>query len=129
MPLGLWKSKWEIHREDMKRYFAELDRRHAEWREERGRSEERFREERARSEQWWTEFREESRAQHAELLARLDRNERNIVAMLQTMIDELRAVRREVREATDAVSAGTEAIFKLIDRFDEFEGRPPGRAA
>ncbi len=30
MPLGLWKSKWEIHREDMTRFWAEMDRRHEE---------------------------------------------------------------------------------------------------
>jgi hypothetical protein len=30
MPLGLWKSKWEIHREDMARQRAEAERRSAE---------------------------------------------------------------------------------------------------
>jgi hypothetical protein len=39
MPLGLWKSKWEILREDMAR-------RDADWREERAGAEEKWNEER-----------------------------------------------------------------------------------
>jgi hypothetical protein len=30
MPLGLWKSKWEIHREDMDRYRVEAERHYEE---------------------------------------------------------------------------------------------------
>lgn len=40
--------------------------------------------------------------------------------------DELRALRGEAHDLIDAVNTGTEAILKLIDRFDESEGRPPG---
>ena len=90
MPLGLWKSKSEIYREEM-------DRRHAEWREG-----------------------------HDELMARIDENQRETMAAFKIAIDELRALRREVRDLTDAVNANTEAILKLIDRFDQREGRPPG---
>jgi hypothetical protein len=34
MPLGLWKNKWEIHREDMARHQQEADRRSEEHRAE-----------------------------------------------------------------------------------------------
>jgi hypothetical protein len=46
------------------------------------------------------------------------------------VIEELIAVRKELTltriELTDAVNANTEAILRLIDRFDQWEGRPPG---
>lgn len=94
MPLGLWKSKVEIYRE-------ENDRRHAEWKVERA----------------------ESRERHEELMARLDRQHRGV-------IEELIAVRKELTltriKLTDAVNANTKAILRLIDRFDQWEGRPPG---
>lgn len=79
MPLGLWKSNAERHRETMT-VLAE---------------------------------------QHRETMAALTAN-----------TEELIALRKEVTlmriELTDAINANTEAILKLIDRFDEWEGRPPG---
>lgn len=108
MPLGLWKSKWEIHREEM-------DRREAERRAETERREAK-----------WSEERAESSRRHDEVMAQLKENDRNLTAMLKMVTDELIALRREVHELTDAVHAQTEAILRLIDRFDEFEGRPPG---
>ncbi len=76
MPLGLWKGKVEIYRE-------ENDRRHAEWQVERA--------------EW--------RERHEELMARIDANLREVMA---------------------ALKANTEAILRLIDRFDQWEGRTPG---
>jgi chromosome segregation ATPase len=115
MPLGLWKSKWEIHREEMARRDAEwreeMDRRHAEWQQERADAQA----ERVKAEK-----------RHEELIARLDKNQEETMAAFNLVVDELRGLRREVRDVTDAVNANTEAILKLIDRFDQWEGRPPG---
>lgn len=111
MPLGLWKSKVEIYRE-------ENDRRHAEWVE--------WRDEMKRRDDEWREERAEWRKSHDELKAQIDENHRETMAAFKIAIDELRALRREVRDLTDAVNANTEAILRLIDRFDEWEARPPG---
>lgn len=74
MPLGLWKSKWEIHREDMARYREESERRsaehHAKMERDREKTErffEEMRAERVKSDERWIEVREECRelrAQH-----------------------------------------------------------------
>ena len=65
MPLGLWKCKWEIHREDMTGFWAETDRRPLRGTEEP----------------------------------------------------------LELVELKTAVNAQTEAILKLVDRFEEWERR------
>jgi hypothetical protein len=115
MPLGLWKSKWEIYRE-------EIDRRDAEWREDRAKFDGR-----------WLELREETRDLRADydrevaetrlfnraLLIRMEKTYGNLNA---TMV----YVGEGLAELKAAVQAQTEAILKLVDRFDEYEGRPPG---
>lgn len=191
MPLGLWKSKWEIHREDMARFWTEMDRgheevqaklrreqeesdrrhaaamgqierereesagRHAEFQAQMERRDRDFEEEKARrdkervesEERWaklqeesdrrWTELQEksdalreetrrefaETRSFNREMLIRLERSERNVEAALKMMSDEIVGLRREVHDLTDAVSAQTEAILRLVDRFEEFGGR------
>jgi chromosome segregation ATPase len=122
MPFGLWKSKLEIYRE-------ENDRRHAEWREQMDRRDKEWAEskaERAEAEAERAKADAEWRKRHDELLARIDKNQQESMAAFKIAIDELRAVRREVHDLVDAVNANTEAILKLSDRFDEWEGRPPG---
>jgi hypothetical protein len=59
-------------------------------------------------------------------MARIDENQRETMAAFKIVIEELRGIRRELNDLTDAVNANTEAVLKLIDRFDHFEGRPPG---
>jgi hypothetical protein len=122
MPLGLWKSKVEIYREENDRRHAEwqkdMDRRDAEWAE--------WRAERAKAEAERAKASAEWRERHDELMARIDENQRETMAAFKIVIDELRAMRREVHDLKDAVNANTEAILKLIDRFDQWEGRPPG---
>ena len=115
MPFGLWKSKWEIYREEM-------DRRHAEWQKDQDRRDAEWRTYCAKSDEQWAEWRE----RHDELIARIDKNQQETMAAFEIVIKELRGLRREVHDLTDAVNANTEAILKLIDRFDECEGRPPG---
>ena len=144
MPLGLWKSKWEIHREEMARRDAEWrewrtrsDEQRAEWRKEADRRDAESGAYWAKSDEQWAEWRAEAKAErakadaewrerHDELMARLEENHRETMAAFKIAIDELRAVRSEVHDLIDAVKANTEAILKLIDRFDEYEGRPPG---
>jgi hypothetical protein len=147
MPLGLWKSKWEIHREEMARRDAEWrewrtksDEQWAEWRKEADRRDAESGAYWAKSDEQWAEWRAERaeakaerakadaewRERHDELMARLEENHRETMAAFKIAIDELRAVRGEVHDLIDAVKANTEAILKLIDRFDEWEGRPPG---
>lgn len=139
MPLGLWKSKWEIHREDMERYREEAKRRDEEWREEAKCHREEVREERAKSDARWVGLREEcrdlrvsydhelgeTRRSTQEILARMEQNERNIEAALKMMGEQIVAMRKELHECTDAVKAQTQAIFKLVDRFEDPDGRPP----
>jgi seryl-tRNA synthetase len=121
MPLGLWKSKWEIHREDMERFREEVDRRDVEYRGDRARSDER-----------WVELQEETRDLRAdyngeiaetrlfnrELLARLEKTYGNVGATMELVGD-------EVHELKAAVDAQTEAILRLVDRFEGTDGRPP----
>ncbi|HTT94787.1 MAG TPA: hypothetical protein VMF55_08945 [Solirubrobacterales bacterium] len=63
-------------------------------------------------------------------MERLDESHRETMAALSAITEELVATRKELTltriELTDAVNANREAIFKLIDRFDEWDGRPPG---
>jgi hypothetical protein len=182
MPLGLWKSKWQLLREDLLRrdeeWWDRTAHRDEEWRtnseardeELRAATAERDREWRAtveaRDEQWratteardnelrataaardeewlewraaaeerdreWREWRATSEARaeerHRELIAKLDENNRGIETALEILTKEVVGMRTEVHESTDSVKSQTEGIFRLIDRFDEFEGRrPPG---
>jgi chromosome segregation ATPase len=128
MPLGLWKSKWEIHREDMERLWAEVDRQHAEWREERAKIDAEFRDMRGRSDEIGEETRDlradydrevaEARLFNRELLIRLEKTYTNLGATLELMGERIAA-------NTEEVKAQTEAILKLVDRFEDPEGRPP----
>jgi hypothetical protein len=132
MPSGLWKSEWQLLRED-------LNRRDQEWREDLRRRDEQREQERREwrveseaRDQEWREWRDASEARaderHRELIATLDENGRNIETALEVMTREIVGMRTEVHECTDSVKSQTEGLFRLIDRFDEFEGRrPPGR--
>jgi len=168
MPLGLWKSKWEIHREDMERrsaehreyieryreecekqraehrqamdrHRAETERRDAEHRERMECLAEEMRDERAASEGRWLKLGEEARELrekydheltetrrfNREMLTRLDKAFANLQTTLGLMGDEIIAMRGEIHELKGAVDAQTEAIMKLVDRFEDPEGRPP----
>jgi|GEM_PF-2944401 len=125
MPFGLWKSKWEIHREES----ARLD---AEHRERMERFSEEMREERAAAEGRWLQLGEETselrakydrelaetRRFHREMLAQLDKTYTNLTATMQLVVDELHELKLTVR-------AQTEAIMKLVDRFEAWERRWP----
>jgi hypothetical protein len=148
MPLGLWKSKREIHREDMTRFWAEMERRHeevqaqmdrhreeairrtAEYRAETDRRDAEYRDERAEADRRWTDLQEksdrlradydrelaESRRFNSEVLLRMDKTYANLNATLVYVGEEL-------AELKAAVNAQTEAIMKLVDRFEEWEKR------
>jgi hypothetical protein len=132
MPLGLWTSKWEIHREDMARYREESERRDAEHQERMERFAEEMREERAAAEGRWLQLGEEThelrerydrelaetRRLNREMLARLDKTYANLTATMQLVVDELHELKLTVR-------AQTEAILKLVDRFEGWERRWP----
>lgn len=121
MPLGLWKSKWEIHREDMERHREESERRGAEYRGE-------LREQRLRSDLIAAETRDlradyerelsETRVFNRELLLRMEKTYANLNASLVYVGEELSELKAAVRAQTDA-------IMRLVDRFEEPEGRPP----
>jgi predicted nuclease with TOPRIM domain len=157
MPLGLWKSKWEIHREDMARQREEAERRSAEHdkkmarlteeserrsaehREKMDRFYEEMREERAAAESRWLQLGEETgelrekydrelaeaRRFNREMLTRLEKTYAHLGTALGVMGDEVIAMRGEIHELKGAVDAQTEAIMKLVDRFEDPEGRPP----
>ena len=105
MPLGLWKSRWEIHREEMAEHREDTERQWAEYREERAKVDAEFADMRERSD----DLRDECR--------------RDIKAAMELVGDQLLAMRKELHENTDAVRAQTEAILKLVDRFEAWEGR------
>lgn len=180
MPLGLWKSKWEIHREDMVRFWSEMDRRHDEFqrqmerrdkelaeekdrrdrelKEEKARREEesarrdreleeraerqaaldaQYREEREReraeSEQRWRELREESdalRDDYNRELAQTRQFNREILLRMEKTYSNVNAtlvyIGEELAELKAAVNAQTEAIMRLVDRFEEWEKRQAG---
>jgi chromosome segregation ATPase len=140
MPLGLWKSKWEIHREDMTRFWGEMERRHEEVQAQMERRELEFEEEKSRratrdaeSNSRWTELQEKSdalrsdynrevaelRRFNTEVLIRMDKTYANLNA---TLIH----VGEELAELKAAVNAQTEAIMKLVDRFEDWEKRQLG---
>lgn len=154
MPLGLWKSKVEIYREENDRRHAEwreeMDRRHAEWRGEMDRREVEWREGMERRDTEWREEREqrdaessrrweeikdlrnethdlradydreiaETRLFNRELLIRLEKTYGNLNATMEFVGEEL-------GELKAAVQAQTDAIMKLVDRFEDTNGRPP----
>jgi chromosome segregation ATPase len=128
MPLGLWKSKWEIHREDVERYREaveryreDTERYREEMREERARSDAEFRDLRSRSDALRADYNseiEETRRFNRELLIRMEKTYANLRETLELVGDEL-------GELKAAVNAQTRAILKLVDRFEDPEGRPP----
>lgn len=195
MPLGLWKSKWEIHREDMTRFWAEMDRRHeevqaqldhdredsdrrheevqaqidrdrdesdrrqAEFRAQMDRRDREFEEEKARrdreseeeksrlavldaeyrkerseeraeSDRRWTELRKKSDALREDYDRELTESRqfnREILLRMEKAYAEVNAtliyIGEELVELKAAVNAQTEAILKLVDRFEEWERR------
>jgi chromosome segregation ATPase len=132
MPLGLWRSKVEIYRE-------ENDRRHAEWREEMDRRHAEWREEMHRRDTEWTAWRGEMkdlRAEARDLRADYDLDiaemrlfNRELLIRLEKTYGNLNATMEyvgiELGELKAAVQAQTEAIMKLVDRFEDMDGRPP----
>jgi hypothetical protein len=140
MPLGLWKSKWEIHREDMTRFWAETDRRHEEVQAQMDRRDREFEEERssraareAVSNSRWTELREKSdelRSDYNRELAEMRRFNTEVLLRMEKTYANLNAtlvyVGEELAELKAAVNAQTEAIMKLVDRFEEWEKRQLG---
>ncbi len=135
MPLGLWKSKWEIHREDMARRDAEYredrERWDAETRDLRRRSDEIAEEMRAgrrRSDEIAEETRDlradydreiaEVRLFNRELLIRMEKTYANLGTTLE-------ALGTETHELKASVDAQTEAILRLVDRFEDADGQPP----
>jgi len=189
MPLGLWKSKWEIHREDMARHREDIERhreecerrseecerrsaehdekmerlakiserRSTEHREEmeRHRKEaeqrdakhhermERFSEEmraeRAAAEIRWLQLGDETselrkkydrelaetRRFNRKMLTQLDKTYTGLTTALGLLGDEMIAMRGDINELKGSVDAQTEAIMKLVDRFEDLGGRPP----
>ena len=121
MPLGLWKSKWEIHREDMREDRARWD---AESRDLRRRSDE-IRDECREVRADYNHELIETRRFDAELLTRLENTERNIEGALKLLGAEIIAMREDLHELKAAVDAQTEAILRLVDRFEGTDGRPP----
>jgi len=121
MPLGLWKSKVEIYRE-------ENDRRHAEWREEMDCRDAEWSEWRKEMRNLRAETRDlradydreiaESRLFNRELLIRLEKTYGNLNATMEYVGEEL-------GELKAAVAAQTDAIMKLVDRFEDTNGQPP----
>jgi hypothetical protein len=121
MPLGLWKSKWEIHREDMERYREDAERHREETRADRARWEAETRDLRERSDGLridYTREIKETRLFNRELQIRMEKTYANLGTTLQYVGEEL-------GELKAAVRAHTAAILKLVDRFEEWDGRPP----
>jgi chromosome segregation ATPase len=138
MPLGLWKSKWEIHREMMNRHREESDRRHAEHREDMARrreeSDRRHAEHEEKMERWaeeTSELREKydrelaaTRRLNRKMLARFDTTSANLQTTLGLLGDEIIAMRGDIHDLKGSVDAQTEAIMKLVDRFEASDGPP-----
>jgi hypothetical protein len=110
MPLGLWKSKWEIHREDWE----------VEARDLRGRSNE-IREECRDPRADYDRELAETRLFNRELLLRLEKTYAGLG-------EELIVLHKQVLDLKAAVEAQTEAILRLVDRFEAWEGRMFPRA-
>ncbi|MBS1891043.1 MAG: hypothetical protein JST59_07110 [Actinobacteria bacterium] len=118
MPLGLWKSKWEIHREDMARHREESEKRSAEHADKMER------------------YREESEKRNAELLEKYDRElaeTRRFNRAMLTRLEKTYAgldrtlglMGEQLATNTEAVRAQTKAIMKLLDHFKGTNGGPP----
>jgi chromosome segregation ATPase len=143
VPLGLWKSKVEIYREENDRrhdeWRVEMDRHGAEWREEMDRRDAEWREEMDRRDAEWAKWREEMRDLRLEtrdLRADYDREiaetrlfNRELLIRLEKTYGNLNATMEyvgvELGELKAAVTAKTDAIMKLVDRFEDTSGQPP----
>jgi hypothetical protein len=85
MPLGRWKSKWEIHREDMAGFWAEMDRRQEE-------ADRRWAELQEKSDALRSDYNrelEETRLFNREVLLRMDKSYANLNATLVYVGEEL----------------------------------------
>jgi RNA binding exosome subunit len=96
MPFGGRKSKWEILGEELREQRTDYAREVA-----------------------------EARVFNRELLIRLEKTYANLGTTLGLMGDEMIAMRGEIHELKDAVDAQTDAVMKLLDRFEDPGGRPP----
>jgi hypothetical protein len=119
MPLGPWKSKFERHREERARLEAE-SRRHAEERAA----------ERTKNIAEWRALLAPLEARCAELSEGQGRELKFRQDMLAQMVAHdvsMNKLERQLfllrQEAEDATKASTAALFRLIDRFDEWEDR------
>ncbi|HTR75719.1 MAG TPA: hypothetical protein VMH33_10760 [Solirubrobacterales bacterium] len=128
MPLGLWKSRWEISREEWQAESRDLRTRSDEVREE-------CRDLRADHD---GETRE-SRLFDRELLIRLEKTYAGVGKSLEllgervlfmgerivVLGERIDAMAERIDANTEAVRDQTEAIFRLIDRFEDADGSPP----
>jgi len=96
MAFGARKSKWEIVVEELRDQRADYTREVA-----------------------------ETRIFNRELLIRLEKTYAGLGTTLSLMGDEIIAMRGEIHELKGAVDAQTDAIMKLLDRFEDPGGRPP----
>lgn len=112
MPSGLQKSRWEIHREEMTRFSAEMDR-------QRGEAERRRAELQKKSNASQADYDAETRLFNSEVLLRMEKTYANLNATLVYVGEEL-------AELKAAVNAQTEAIMKLVHRFEDWEKRQLG---
>ena len=146
MPLGLWKSRWEIHREDMDRYRDEAERRDAKHQERTERIVEEMREDRAAANERWLRLGEEASELRQEfdreltetrrfnrvMLVRLEKTYANLDTTLglmgeriERMVEQIEANTAAVKGNTEEVRAQTDAIMKLLDHFKGPNGGPP----
>ncbi|MBS1845500.1 MAG: hypothetical protein JST53_13875 [Actinobacteria bacterium] len=118
MPLGLWKSRWEMHREDMTRHREESDKRSADHEERTER------------------YREECEKRSAELLSKYDRElaeTRRVNRQMLTQLEKTYAsldstlglMGERIEANTEEVRAQTRAIMLLLDHFKGTHGGPP----
>jgi chromosome segregation ATPase len=96
VPLGLWKSKWEIYREEMEELREETRDLRADYDHEIV----------------------ESRLFNRELLIRLEKTYAKLGATLERMGE-------RIDRNTEEVKAQTQAILRLVDRFEDMNGKPP----
>jgi histidinol phosphatase-like enzyme len=108
----LSRSRWEIHREDMTRLWTEMDR-------QRREADGRWRELQEKANASRTDYDTEMRRFNREVLLRMEKTYANLNATLVYVGEEL-------AELKAAVNAQTEAIMKLVDRFEEWEKRQLG---
>jgi hypothetical protein len=143
MPLGLWKSRWEIYREETKargeEYRAEMRERDAKRDDEAKQHQERMerfseeaREERAAAEGRWLKLSEEaseSREKFDRELAEARHFNRQMLTQLETTYANLSAnlqmMGERIETNTEEVKAQTNAIMLLLDHFRGPNGGPP----